>query len=181
MAGVSIRSIYVADFLQDTQNSAKDCPHREWTRTVGGSLEDDLTDEPRREALKRRGRKDCSVNCGLEIDTGSLMSLIESSGKASGKASSRNDLLPGNREKKPRSAGGPIAPKQVIHLWCSLALGRLIREAAGKDPPLFHLVLAPSSKAINLALWYVSFAAASGLLRSGNEVHRERLQRCMPD
>jgi hypothetical protein len=29
IAGGSIRSIYVADFQQDTENSAKDCPHRE--------------------------------------------------------------------------------------------------------------------------------------------------------
>jgi len=50
--------------------------------------------------LKRRGRKHCSVDRGLRIDTGSLMSLIDFSGKASGKASSRNDLLPENREKK---------------------------------------------------------------------------------
>lgn len=27
----------------------------------------DLTDEPYREALKRQGRKGCSVDCGLEI------------------------------------------------------------------------------------------------------------------
>jgi hypothetical protein len=72
------------------------------------------------------------------------MSLIDFSGKASGKASSRNDLLSGKREKKnPGSVGG--------------------------------------IKAFNLALWYVNFAAASGLLGSGNEVPRVRLQSCMAD
>ena len=47
-----------------------------------------------------------------------------------------------------------------------------MREAAGKDPALFHLVVKydqgsktglASSKAMNSALWYVSFAAATGL------------------
>jgi hypothetical protein len=42
------------------------------------------------------------VDCGLEIDDGSLMSLIDFSRKASRKASSKNDLLPskqGERKK----------------------------------------------------------------------------------
>ena len=44
-----------------------------------GSPENNLTDEPHREA--RRGRT-ASVDCGLEINTGCLVSLVDLSGKA---------------------------------------------------------------------------------------------------